>query len=429
MDKSTEKYLKKLISETSIGDVGEMARRPTNLRGDKSHTRRKTLWKDTNPTPAGGQGTPDGWIINPKITGDKGLPFDEFEQLPPEEQQEILNASVLIVPIDCEEVDDFLNKDDNRQWVESMEEKYNMKADFQICRRKGEPYLPKDHWPIEKIVSGGYKPTGERYSESERIKRRLFDVISNEIENESFSEALNKRSIPTVVSRDRKNVNQYGKFTNQKIEYSTHNYNAYGSVKDFLAAAIARVKGQETPEMKTFYMARQYNTRYNNWRADKKMEKKYEGKTEKYMLDAFGLEEQNLDVTIRMDFEIFGEPLGENGYTWNLRMTTKIGKKLEEETGLKGGFLDDKTIQSTTTAQLAPGTQFSDTYTVMDNPEIVKALTQAMEDLKSKVESIDPKETLKVATVKRYQINPNQGQLNESIKKKLIDRIVQKVTK
>jgi hypothetical protein len=129
-----------------------------------------------------------------------------------------------------------------------------------------------------------------------------------------------------------------------------------------------------------------------------------------------------------MDLEIFGELLGENSYTWNVRMTTKIGKKLEEETGLKGGFLDDKTIQASTTAQLAPGTQFTESYTVMDNPEIVNALIEAMDNLKSQVESIDPKETLKVATVKRYQINPNQNQVNESLKERLVDRIVKKLS-
>jgi hypothetical protein len=396
MDKLTENYLKKLISDTSMGDVEEMAYKRKEVQDTKGKlTKYKPFFKEGNDSEI-----PDYWVANPKL--EEG-------------------AEILVVPLDCQELEEFKNT--NQEWLNSIQALHNLEPQLAACKRG------KYHRPVEKWVAGGYQPTGEKYSESERIKRRLFDVISKEVEDDSFSESLNKRSIPTVVARDRKNVNQYGKFTNQKIEYATHNYNAYGSVKDFLAAAIARVKGQETPEMKTFYMARQYNTNYNNWRADKKMQKKYEGKTEKYMLDAYGLEEQNLDVTTRMDFEILGELLGENSYTWNVRMTTKIGKKLEDETGLKGGFLDDKTIQTTTNVQLAPDVQFNDSYTVMDNPEIVNALIDAMNDLKSKVETIDPKETLKVATVKRYQINPNQGQVNESIKKKLIDRIVQKVTK
>jgi hypothetical protein len=176
-------------------------------------------------------------------------------------------------------------------------------------------------------------------------------------------------------------------------------------------------------------MARQYNTTYNNWRADKKMLKQYAGKTEKYMLDAYGLEQDNLDVTIRMDFQITGEPIGDNSYTWNVRMVSKLGKKLEDESGLKGGFLDDKLIQSSSTAQLRPGTEFNENYTVMDNKEVVDALVQAIEDLKTQVIALNPKDTLKAATVKRYQIGNRGDELNESIKKKLVQRVVQKVIK
>jgi hypothetical protein len=395
MDKLTEKYLRNLISETSMSDVEEMAYKSKGVQDTSGKiVKYRPFFKEGNNTDI-----PDYWIINPnKEPG----------------------AEILVVPLDCEELEQF--KAANEEWLKQLEETHKLEPQLAACKRG------KFHRPVEKWAEGGYKPTGEKYSESERIKRKLFEVIAENLEDESFAEQLNKRSIPSVVARDRKNVNQYGKFSNQKIEYATHNNNAYNSVKDFLTAAIARVKGQDTPEMKTFHMARQYNNRYNNWRADKKMLKQYAGKTEKYMLDAFGLEEENLDVTIRMDLEIFGELIGGNSYSWNVRMTTKIGKKLEEETGLKGGFLDDKTIQSTTTAQLPPNTEFSDSYTVMDNPEVVNALIESMNNLKSQVESIDPKETLKVATVKRYQINP----INESVeikKEKLVQRIVQKITK
>ena len=355
----------------------------------------KPFFKEDNDTDI-----PDYWIANPNL-------------------QE--GAEILVVPLDCQELEEFKNA--NQEFLEKIKELHNLEPQLAACKRG------KYHRPIEKYVEGGYKPTGASYSESEKIKRRFFDVIARNLEDESFAQELNKRSIPAVIARDRSNVNQYGKFTNQKIEYATHNNNAYQSAKDFLLAAVARVQGKETPEMKTFYMARQYNTNYNNWRADKKMLKQYAGKTDKYMLDAYGLEQDNLDVTIRMDFDITGEPLGDNSYTWNVRMVSKLGKKLEDESGLKGGFLDDKLIQSSSTAQLRPGTEFNDNYTVMDNKEVVDALIQAIDDLKSQVIALDPKETLKAATVKRYQIGNPPNQVNESVKKKLINRIVQKVVK
>jgi hypothetical protein len=148
------------------------------------------------------------------------------------------------------------------------------------------------------------------------------------------------------------------------------------------------------------------------------------------MLDAYGLEEKNIDVTVRMDFELKGELIGENSFAWTARAQTKLGKKLENESGLKGGFLDDKLIQSSATAQLRPGTTFNDNYTVMNDKQVVDALMEVINDLKTQILSLNPKDNLKSATVKRYQVGgPNQNELNESIKKKLITRIVHKVVK
>ncbi len=65
----------------------------------------------------------------------------------------------------------------------------------------------------------------------------------------------------------------------------------------------------------------------------------------------------------------------------------------------------------------------------MDNKEVVDALVQAIEDLKTQVIALNPKDTLKAATVKRYQIGNRGDELNESIKKKLVQRVVQKVIK
>jgi hypothetical protein len=396
MDKLTEKYLRRIISESYISDVEEMAYKQKGVRDDRGKmVKYKPFFKEDNDTDI-----PDYWIANPTLQP---------------------GAEILVVPLDCQELEDFKNA--NQDWLNSIQALHNLEPQLAACKRG------KYHRPVEKYVEGGYKPTGEKMGESEKIKRRFFDVIARNLEDESFAQELNKRSIPAVIARDRSNVNQYGRFTNQKIEYSTHNNNAYASAKDFLTAAIARVQGKETPEMKTFYMARQYNTRYNNWRADKKMLKQYVGKTEKYMLDAYGLEQDNLDVTIRMDFEITGEPIGDNSYTWNVRMVSKLGKKLEDESGLKGGFLDDKLIQASSTAQLRPGTEFNENYTVMDNKEVVDALVQAIDDLKSQVVALNPKDTLKAATVKRYQIGNRGDELNESVKKKLIHRVVQKVIK
>ena len=395
MDKNTEKYLKSLIRESHGVDVDEMALRQKGMRDEGKPKKFQPVWREDNPTPPGEHGVPDAWILNPTLEAGK---------------------EKLIVPLDCDELNEFIEK--NKEWLDSLGALHKIEPELVACKRtKDQPRSYKTGTP--------YYASGEKMSAQERIKRKLFSVIDSEFTNEEFSEVLNKRSIPTIVARDRKHINLYTRFDNEKIVYETHNYNAYETVQDFLKAAIARVKGGDTPEMKTYHLARQYNNNYRNWAADKKNQKQYAGKTDVYKLDAYGLEEKNLDVSIRMDFQISGEKMGES-FSWNVRMTNKIGKKLSDESGLRGGFLDDKLFQATTTAQLDPTKQFSDEYTVMDDINVVNALLQAIEDLKSQIESIDPKETLKVATVKQYQI---KRPVNEALTEKLIKRIVNKLNK
>jgi hypothetical protein len=99
---------------------------------------------------------------------------------------------------------------------------------------------------------------------------------------------------------------------------------------------------------------------------------------------------------------------------------------MKEESGLRGGFLDDKIFQVSKTAQLDPRKQYGDSYTVMDDINVVNALMESIEELKSQIEAIDPKETLKVANVKQYQVKRD---VNESVKNRLVQRVITKLKK
>lgn len=391
MDKNTEKYLRNFIKESLSTDVDEMAYARKGVRDDKGKIKKwRPFFKEGNDTEI-----PDYWICNP--TQEEG-------------------KDILIVPLDCNELEQFESQ--NAEWLRTLEDTHSLKPQLASCTRG------KYHRPVEKYLAGGYKATGEKYPATEWNNRILKDIVAEHFESEEFNKELNKRSIPGIVARDRKNVSQYGRFDNDKIEYKTHNNNAYDSASTFLKAAIARMQGKDAPEFKTFHMARQYNDNYQNWRADKKMDKKYEGKTEKYMLDAFGLEQQNLDIQLRADFEIFGSKIGENSFSWNVRFKTMFAKKLPEDSRLKGGFLDDKMFQATTTAQLDPNKVFDNDNPIMKDINVVNALIQAIEDVKSQVKAVNPQEILRKATVKQYQVAPNQN-----IQEALIKRIKQKLNK
>jgi hypothetical protein len=161
-----------------------------------------------------------------------------------------------------------------------------------------------------------------------------------------------------------------------------------------------------------------------NWEETKKNSQQYLGKTPSYMLDAYGFDEANLDVTVRMDLSIKGQLL-DNQYLWTVRFKTKFGRKLKEDRWVNNGLeLDrDETIRKT--AELEPGTEFNDKMTVMDSLPIKTALIEALDELKDMIMTqFKPVEMLKKANVKQYDIT-KKNNVNESVNvaKQVINKI------
>lgn len=392
MDKLVEKYLKKIVIESMLNDVDEMAyvakdKQSKNLKTGEKRLRQYVPMNDDGtpfPEEERKKDIPDYVIANPNL-----VEGEEF----------------IIVPLGCNELETF--KEQNKDWLESISVKNNnLEVQLFQCSRTKYP-----HKTLEKFFPKQTK--GESMSEEEKIKRAFFKIIYNELDNVEFQKELSKRSIPALNMKDnsefgkaqtkKTNISQYSNYSNQKIEFELHSYNGYNSLKDFLNAVIARIQGKETDIPNTLFMSRQYNTNYRNYSATRKMDKTYMGKTPVQKKDARDYFEENLDATVRLDIKIEGELMG-NSYLWNARLKTVVGKKLENESGLKGGYLDDKLIQSSETVQLEPGIEFTQENTVMNNNDIVNGLINVLNDLKSQIESINPKEMLKYATVRRNEM-------------------------
>lgn len=392
MDKLVEKYLKKIVIESMLNDVDEMAYVAKNKQSKNLKTGEKRL-RQYVPM------------------NDDGTPFPEEERKKDIPDYVIANPNLveggefIIVPLGCNELETF--KEQNKDWLESISVKNNnLEVQLFQCSRTKYP-----HKTLEKFFPK--QTTGESMSEEEKIKRAFFKIIYNELDNVEFQKELSKRSIPALNMKDnsefgkaqtkKTNISQYSNYSNQKIEFELHSYNGYNSLKDFLNAVIARIQGKETDIPNTLFMSRQYNTNYRNYSATRKMDKTYMGKTPVQKKDARDYFEENLDATVRLDVKIEGELMGDS-YLWNARLKTVVGKKLETEQGLRGGYLDDKLIQSSETVQLKPGIEFTQENTVMNNNDIVNGLINVLNDLKSQIESINPKEMLKYATVRRNEM-------------------------
>lgn len=399
MDKLVEKYLKKIVIESMLNDIDELA---YVAKGKQSQIDKKT-----------GEKRPRQFI--PKY--DDGSPFPEEDRKKQIPDYVIANPNLekdgefIIVPLVCSELETF--EEQNKEWLESIGVKHgNLKVQTVRCYKSARSIYP--HVPLGKIF-----PPKPVYDESDReaekviqekIKRTFNSIVGNELDNPEFQKELSKRSIPALNMKDKDkaqtkktNINQYSTYSNEKIEFNLHSYNGYTTLKDFLNAVIARIQGKETNIPDTLFMSRQYNTTYAKYNAERKMEKKYMGKTPIQGKDARDYFEDNLDATIRLDLKIIGELMG-NSYLWNVQFKTVVGKKLGTEQRLKGGYLDDKLIQSSETVQLEPGVEFNQQNTVMDNKDIKNGLIEVLNNLKSQIESINPKEMLKYATVRRNEI-------------------------
>jgi len=343
---------------------------------------------------------PDGWEL-------KKLNTVEDPETGMKKKELVPGSERIWVPLDGMELEAF--KEANQQWLDSLTDQHGMAPELVPAKRvKDQPRNAKAGTTYQH--SGNIKPA------TTKIKTELHRLVSEYLGSPEVSARLERLSIPEVKSKDRKHLDRYGRVDNDQINYQTHTFNSYLSSTQFLKFVTARISGKKLEdEFKSYHLARQFNQQYMNWEETKKNSKQYLGKTPAYMLDAYGFDEDNLDVTVRMDFSIKGQLL-DNQYLWTVRFKTKFGRKLKEDRWVNNGLeLDrDETIRKT--AELEPGTRFDDKMTVMDSLPIKTALIEALDELKDIIMTqFKPVEMLKKANVKQYDIT-NKPNVNESVK-------------
>lgn len=378
--------IQNLIEEVS-SEYMEMAYKPKGTQskridpetGKEIIPKARGFWKDDNSSEI-----PDYWILNPM-------------------QQE--GEDKLVVPLDCNELENFI--EENRDWLDSINASHGLDPLLVACNRT--KYHPRN---IK--VGTSYQWSGERMSLKERLKRILHSDIVNELGDEQVSKKLELSSVPEIKARDKKHLNRYGRMDNDKIVYGTHTFNSYVSSKQFLRFVTARITGKQLEDdFKSYHLARQFNTIYRKWSETKKNDKQYVGKTDAYMLERFGFDPDNLDVTVRTDLRIEGvNNRQDKKYTWTVKLETKFGRKLTDDARL--GSLDlDKEITigpkefeySLPQNEEGVEQEFSDTYTVLDNFEIHNGLIECLNDMKERIlAEFKPIQALKLANIKNFDI-------------------------
>jgi len=364
----------------------------------------RPIFRDGNNTDI-----PDGWELKKLNTIEDPYTGKKSKELVPGSER-------IWIPLDGMELEAF--KEANQEWLDSLADQYGMEPELVAAKKvKDQPRSGKAGTTYQH--SGNVKPA------TTKIKIELNRTVEEYLGNPEVSSRLERLSIPEIKSRDRKHLNRYGRVDNDQINYQTHTFNSYLSSTQFLKFVTARISGKKLEdEYKSYHLARQFNQNYMNWEETKKNSKQYLGKTPSYMLDAYGFDEANLDVTVRMDLSIKGQLL-DNQYLWTVRFKTKFGRKLKEDRWVNNGLELDRDEIIRKTAELEPGTEFNDKMTVMDSLPIKTALIEALDELKNKIMTeFKPVEMLKKANVKQYDIT-RKNDVNESVKiaKQIVNKI------
>ena len=285
--------------------------------------------------------------------------------------------------------------------------------------------FPTDDGNVQsKEMDARYVPSGEKMDATTKIKRKLNQLVVEILGNEEVDQRLERLSIPEIRGRDRKHLNRYGDMSNYRILYGTHNFNSYKSGQDFLNAVVSRVANKEVPvEYKSYHLARQFNQNYRKWEDTKKNEKNYQGKTDVYMLDKFGFDEDNLDVTVRSDLQIDGANRGDR-YVWIIQFVVKFGKKLRDQYRISGRLLEDKKIRIQKDVAIEDGVQFNDEYTVLDNMPIVTGLIEGLTEIKDELfNNMKPIEMLSKAKVKQSEVRESVENQVNTISLKILNEL------
>jgi hypothetical protein len=393
-----------LVQLQEQSDVDEMAYNPkgTQDTSDKVVAFRP-IFRDGNTSEI-----PDGFELN-KINSVEDPYTGKMKKIAVQGEERIW------IPLDGVELEAF--KEANQEWLDSLTDKYGKSPELSPGKKLKYP-------PRNVKVGTSYQHSGVNKPATTKIKIELNRTVEEYLGNPEVSARLERLSIPEVKSRDRKHLNRYGRVDNDQINYQTHTFNSYLSSTQFLKFVTARISGKKLEdEFKSYHLARQFNQNYMNWEETKKNSKRYVGKTASYMLDAYGFDEENLDVTVRMDLSIKGQML-DNQYLWTVKFQTKFGRKLKEDRWVNGLTLD-KELTIRKTAELEPGTQFDDKMTVMDSLPIKTSLIEALDELRDTIMTkFKPIETLKLANVKQYDIT-KKPTVNEGVEiaKEVIKRI------
>ena len=232
----------------------------------------------------------------------------------------------------------------------------------------------------------------------------------------SINQHLLDSGLPPIATPDRvyktqkANIDRFSTIENQEVSFETHNVYLYETVGDYIQNAKDKYSifvGRNRPITGTprlTHLVRRHNPG-TNYSATRKTEKKNADYKADPYTPKLGLEKQAYSVT-DYDVEIL-EVLNVKGgltqagdenrsaYKWTIQFKTEYGSKLREESGVRGGLIEDKFLVAEATTGPISKLEGSD-GTIATNAQIVEAFNSAINDIKEQILSeIVPEDELR----------------------------------
>ena len=234
-----------------------------------------------------------------------------------------------------------------------------------------------------------------KYLLNPNIRKLAADINENLI-----NAGLPPIAVPERLFKSQKeNIDNYSTIENDNISWETQGTYFYDTVEKYVENAKEKYRGRpETNPPRLTHLVRRYNPG-RNWSPTRKTEKRNLGLTPILGLEKGGYSQHDYDVELSSAFSVKGTltQVGEenvSAFKWTLEYKTFYGKKLREESGIRGGLVEDKFF--TTQATTGPLRSLTNGGKSIDsNQQIKAAFEEAIADMKTQIEALDAKNELR----------------------------------
>lgn len=296
--------------------------------------------------------------------------------------------------------------------------------------RKEKEYFDAQGNPIQLDIP--HIPTelsGEHYELKEAINRVLKGVLDREImKDEELNQHLTDCSIPSFKIRDRKYEDRHDvNNTNQRVHYGSDAFILYESANDFLGEVLNRTVGLDSEvDKRTTHLARLRNKVYRHWDKERKNQKKWEGLTDVYKLEKYGLAEKNYDVNIYAKFDILGMLTHQGTFVWAFNFDVYYGKKVSVDDMINARNIKHfKSIKQNKSVEIDPDknypeNKFNDQVGVNDHilsdKFVINGFIEGINEFKAQLMAISVDDALEMANYFQYEVG-DEVEVAESFNK------------